>query len=132
MILDKENLFSNAQVLTTTAASTNIIDLGTAKDHGPGNPLILLVQVVVTFAGLTSMAVVVQTDSAEGMGTVETLHTSAAIAAASLIAGYKYRVALPQEGLKRYLRLSYTISGTASGGSAVTAGIVPSLAKSFA
>ena len=39
MILDKENLFSDDQALTTTAVSENVIDTGAAKDVGPGEPL---------------------------------------------------------------------------------------------
>lgn len=132
MLLDKENLFSDAQAITATAVSTNVVDLGTAKDHGPGEVLNLLVQVTENFATLTSLTVALQTDTVEGFGSVEVVAQTAAIAAAALKAGYEFKLAIPRQGLKRFLRLNYTVGGSNATAGKITAGVVPSLEQSFA
>ncbi len=110
MILDKQNEFSDAQALTATAASTNIIDtsvLGDAK-----NELYLVVQVSTKLASSGTSAtldIILQHDSAVGFGTVATLATLAQIAEATLVAGYRcWAIRLPA-GAKRYLRMYYTV-----------------------
>jgi hypothetical protein len=60
MIFDMQTLLSDAQAITATAASTNIIDLGPinagfARDIGKGRHIPLRVQVVEAFNNLTSL-----------------------------------------------------------------------------
>ena len=43
MILDAQNQFSSAQALTATADSTNVIDLGVAREIGVGEPMCVLI-----------------------------------------------------------------------------------------
>ncbi len=131
MLLDKQNLMSEAQAITADATSTNIIDLGDTKDHGPGEPLELLVQVVETFNNLTTMHVSVQTDGDSGWGSPVDLGNSGEIALASLVAGYTFKVSIPYDGLERYLGLHYDVTGTAPTAGKITAGIVPSREKSY-
>lgn len=127
MYIDYQNMFSNGQAVTVTAASTNVLDLG--ANHAYIQPLFekglvkILCQVVTTFTGATSMSVALQTDSAEGFGTVDTLYTTAAIAEASLVAGYQYRIGGFPLGIKRYVRLNYTVVGT-HGAGAIDAALV--------
>jgi hypothetical protein len=125
MFLDKETILSEDQALTTTANSTNVVDLSgvDTKDVAPGEPLDLLVQVTADLTGGTSVAVTVETDDDEAFGSATTVATSAAIAAATLVAGYRFAVALPAQGLERYLRLTYTIVGTFSAGT-VSAAVI--------
>ena len=116
MIIDKDNLFSDGQAVTATAVSTNAIDLGEAGD-AIGQEL--TIHVVVSgkddFATLTSLTVQVQT-SETGVTTPTDSYTdvllSAAIPVASLKAGKEvFTVRVPQ-GLKRYVRLKYTVTGS--------------------
>ena len=114
MWIDKLNRFSNLQALTATAASTDILDLGADRDVGNGEPieLVIVVGTALTSAGASTLVAALQTDSAEGFGTVETLIQTPAIPKASLVAGYEVlKVKLPL-GIKRYLRVYYTV-GTA-------------------
>ena len=57
MLLDAQNLFSDAQAITATAASTNVIDTGSAKDDGKGAGVPLLIQCVEDFDNLTSLTI---------------------------------------------------------------------------
>lgn len=126
MILDKENLFSDAQAVTATAPSTNVIDLGAVRDVGKGNELELLIAVTTTVlaaGGASTTTFSLQTDTAEGFGTAVTLWTSAAIGKADLVAGYQIKVRVPR-GVKRYLRLLYTVATNDLTAGAFTAGIL--------
>lgn len=117
MILDKLNTFSDAQAVTTTAASTNVIDLGplthgnTIRDIGAGEPVYLYVSVgaAATAGGAATVSIAFQTDTAENFGTAVTLFTSPTFALADMAAGAQLiRIAVPR-GVKRYLRLNYTV-----------------------
>ena len=57
MLLDMETLFSNAQAVTATGASTNVIHtaFGKLKEIAFGTPLPMLIQVVETFKGCNSV-----------------------------------------------------------------------------
>lgn len=118
MIFDKQSLLSNAQAITVTAASTNVIDLGPiatgiTRDIGKGTDIPLLIQVVEKFtaAGAATLTIDLQTDSVENFASPKTVWTSGAIAVADLVAG---KVVIPeaiQRGTdERYLRLNYTVA----------------------
>lgn len=140
MIFDMQSLFSDGQAITDTAGSTNVIDLGAmgvpygskeapARDIGKGHKIPMLVQVVQAFAGLTSLAVSVETsdDPAFGSG-VKTHATSGAIPVAKLKAGYKFFPDIvpmaDDDGMGRYMRLKYTKVGPSASAGKITAGIV--------
>lgn len=122
MLLDAKLLMSNQQAITATAASTDVIDRGDAKDVGRAGDIPLLVQVTETFNNLTSLAIAIQTDSDSGFGTAVTLAT-VTVALADLKAGYQLPIITLPKGVKRYLRLNYTVTGTAPTTGKVTAGI---------
>jgi len=127
MILDKENLLSDDQAVTTTAASTNVLDLEGSGlgDMSPGEALDLMCQVSnADFAGGTSIAVAVQTATDDAFTSPITLFTTAAIVTASLIQGYKFALGKLPEGASRYLRFNYVVVGTMTAGN-LTGGIVP-------
>lgn len=68
MLLDAQNLFSDAQAVTAAADSTNIIDLGAVRDIGTGEPLYIMisVDVAMTDAGNDSaITVALQGDSTD-------------------------------------------------------------------
>ena len=120
-ILDNELTFSNAQAVTATAASSNVVDLGVDRDIGVGEPVYFAVQVGTGFAGLTSLTVTLQTSADNS--TWSTLYQSAALPVASLGAGAQpVRVVVPSP-TKRYLRVNYTVAGTGTAGT-VTASLL--------
>ncbi len=135
MILDTTLVFSDRQAVTASAPSTNTIDLGVTgtqfgataplvRDISLGNPLDLSVSVSLPFAGLTALQVSVQ--SSNDAVTWTSIDTSAAIPAAQLVSGYQFDVPkLIQAATGRYLRLYFTVTGTATQG-AINAAIVAS------
>lgn len=135
MIFDKQSLFSDAQAITATAASTNVIDLGAPgsvingnaveRDLGAGMPVKLQMQVVEDFDNLTSLTVALQNCDAEGFGSGVVTVLSTTIVLADLIEGKHIPPQyIPQGTNLRYLRAQYTVTGTAPTAGKVTAGIV--------
>lgn len=128
MIFDRQTLLSDAQAITATAASTNAIDLGPigtgmVRDIGKGRATPLMIQVVEDFNNLTSLAVALQVDNDAAFGSPKTVWSST-IALADLKAG---KVIVPEfitRGTdERYMRLNYTVTGTAPTTGKVTAGV---------
>jgi hypothetical protein len=135
MIYDNTLLFSDGQAVTTTAPSTNVVDLGPTgtpfgstvpltRDVGIGEKAVpLSVRVTTAFAGLTSLQVVVQT-SADNSTWID-VEASRAVPAAELVAGFQFHVPdyIPEGVRRRYMRLNYVVVGTGTAG-AITAGAV--------
>lgn len=122
MLLDQQALFSAAQAITATAASTNVIDTGSNKDVGKYGDIPLLIQVVEGFNNLTSLNVTVQTDDNSAFSSAADV-LSMTIPLASLVLGYKSPVITLPMKMERYIRLNYTVTGTAPTTGKVTAGI---------
>lgn len=118
MILDADLVFSNKQAVTATAESTNALDLGVAGD-AIGQELTIHVVVDTVFATLTSLTVSLETSANNSDWT--TVLSGPAIAAASLTKGASiFCVRVPQ-GLSRYVRMKYTVTGDAATTGKVTA-----------
>lgn len=127
MILDEQALFSDNQEVKDTAASTNIIKVG--GDIGKGTPVEVLVQIMETFTGLTSLEVKVETcDTAEGSYTV--LASTGAVAVANLKEGSRLPIKFLPMGIKKFLRLNYVVTGSGTAGK-LTAGIVDGVPESY-
>lgn len=111
MILDNNLMFSDAQAITVTAASTNVIDLGADRDLGIADiDVFIKVGAAFTAAGAGTLVIDLQTDNDVAFGTAVSLFATAAIAKATLVAGYiPFRIKLPQ-ATKRYLRFNYTVA----------------------
>lgn len=111
-MIDNSLVFSAEQAVTTTAASTNVV-----KTNGGDVPnrLFLVVRVDTAFAGCTSVTPSVETDDAEAFSSAETVATFPTYPVASLTAGMVGIIPLPL-GLKDYLRMKYTVVGTATAG----------------
>jgi len=127
MITDSLLRVSTDQALTTTAVSTNTIDLSQIRDIGEGDDLFMNFAVTAALTGGTSVKfeVIGATNAALSSGVV-VLGSSDAIVTASLVAGYNAAVRMnPQIASTgtRYIGARYTISGTYSAGT-VTADIV--------
>jgi hypothetical protein len=111
MIIDAQNLFSDAQAVTAAAASTNYIDLGAVRNIGVGENLYVAVTVDVALSDSGSDSTV--TVALEGDSTTtftpdasQTLFIIPALAAA----GQKYYARISPELASnyRYLQLKYT------------------------
>lgn len=137
-LFDAAGLFSDNQAITATAASTNSVDFGAAGtpvgalgavvgDLGLSE-IEILCAVTETFATLTSLAVSVEMDDNSSFSSATTLVSSQAVAAASLVAGYKFRIpcGIPEGATERYIRLKYTVAGSNATAGKVFAGIVAS------
>lgn len=135
MIFDTQSMFSDKQAITATAASTNVIDFGEpmtpkhakaaiTQDIGRGKAIPIRVQVTEDFNTLTSLTVAMQVDSDEAFGSAETVATFT-VPLADLEAGYVLPLQFLPTGIKkRYMRLNYTVTGTAPTAGAITAGLV--------
>ena len=123
MLFDAKVLFSNQQAITATAASTDSVDRGDTKDVGAAGDVPIAIQVTESFNNLTSLKVDIQTDTVSGFGSAVTL-ASMTVLLADLKAGYQLPVITLPKGCKQFLRLNYTVTGTAPTTGKVTAGIV--------
>jgi hypothetical protein len=108
MMYDKLNTFGTDHVVTTTAASTDIVDLGAARDMGNGEPLELVITQSVTASGAARVTFTLETDDTAGFSSPVVLASSGAIGKAALPAGTEVlRVKVPLD-VERYLRTNYT------------------------
>lgn len=109
--VDAQNLYSDAQALTVTAASTNIIDHGQDRNLGVGEPLVVVVTVDVAAAGGGTLTIAIQADDNSGFASPGTVATTAAIAAAALTAGALVVIPVPPDlATERFSRLNYTMA----------------------
>lgn len=123
MRLDYENLFSHEQAITADAASSNVIDLHEDRNIGVGYPLGIAIVVTEDFATNDALTVTVETADNEAFDEGEVDLVSAEAAVAELTAGYKFPILYVPRGVKRFVRLSYTVSGSNATAGAVTAGL---------
>lgn len=136
MLFDSLGLFSNAQVVTSSAASTNIVDFGApgtpkggyaalARDLGKGQLLPVRVQIVTAMDALTSLKVAWQMDDDSAFGSATTVLETEAIALATLVSGYVFNIQnVPLLSTERYGRFYYTVAGSANVAGTITAGIL--------
>jgi hypothetical protein len=112
MILDKTLELSLAQAVTATAVSTNVVDIGSARNIGTGEDLFLYIKVDVATqaAGAATVNFQLQVDDNSGMSSPATLLDSGAIAKASLTAGAVFKYKLPTGAFERYLALNYLVT----------------------
>lgn len=134
MILDRQVLFSDAQAITATAASTNIVDLGVMGKTHPGAVTLkrkigvmdipLLFQVVEAFNNLTSLKVAIETDEDVAFGSPKVVAEFTILLADLTLGKQLPYVVVPRYLTERYLRFNYTVTGAAPTTGKVTAGIV--------
>lgn len=124
MYVDSQELFSDAQAVTATAISTNVLDLNAAsntnvpllQDIGIGEDIYLVVTTQTTATDTSSdatMTVTLESDSTANLATSPTVHISTgalafatyATAGTTIFAGR-----LPSGNYERYLGVRYTIA----------------------
>ncbi len=115
MLLDQNLVFSDAQALRATGASTNVVDLMAAGDAAPGR-LVVIAHADTAFAGATQVVVALQTASKADFSDAATLG-SITLSGTQLADTEKNLFALGiPVGMKRYLRVYYTVTGTVTAG----------------
>ena len=129
MITDSLLRVSEDQAVTSTAYSTNTIDLSVARDIGEGTPLYMNFAVTTALANGTSVKFEVITSASASLGTPTVIGSSAVIATAALTLGKNIVVRLNPDIAgkgQRYLGARYTVAGTFNAGK-VTADVVETI-----
>jgi len=110
MIIDKNLQVSNAQAVTVTAPSTDVIDFGQATpDIGMDDMsnMVITTSEAAAAVGAATVTFSVQ-DSADNVTFADVVVT-AAIPKATLVAGYQHIIPMPYT-LRRYCRVNYTVA----------------------
>lgn len=127
MILDKLLMFSEAQAVTATAASADVIDLGpidgTRRDIGVGYPLEFWTTVNTTATAAGAATVNVQLQTSLDNSTWTTIASSGDLALSSLVAGKRIVSQKVPSGVQKYLRVNYTVGTGPLTAGAFTSGI---------
>ena len=132
MILDLQTMFSDDQALTTTAVSTNVIDLTAAqtppyqnalvRDIGPGTPIDILIQLTVASGG-TSPTLIAQLQKDDNVGFASAVVVAVSATLAGGLVGDRLSIRYMPDGTdEQFIRLNYVTGGT-SPTHTVTAGI---------
>ena len=118
MLLDKQNIFSDAQNVIASVVSTNSIKFGKADV----SYLPVIVQVVSDFVGHTNVSVDVETSETSAF-TNPTVLATFGLPVAKMKEGARLPLSYLPKGNLGYMRLKYNVSGTGTSGK-ITAGIV--------
>lgn len=125
-ILDAQNLYSDAQAVTTTAASTNVIDHGIDGNLGVGEPMVVVISLDVAADdadGDETYVAALQADSVVGFGSA--VEVGSVTITRGDAAGTRYFIPVPpSETMDRFSRLNFTHGGT-SPSATYTARLVP-------
>lgn len=122
MIIDANNVLSDGQAVTATAPSTNVIDLGAPgtpfgapaaveQDIGKANEIPLAFICQQAFNNLTSLQVDLQVSSDNA--TFVTVASRLYLLAELVVGSLNFPAEISVGTNKRYLRLNYTVTGTA-------------------
>ena len=111
-MLDENLKFSENQAITATAASTNVIDLGLDRAVSFGTPVSLLIRIKESFNNLTSIKFAVETSATSAFSSTVEL-ASSTVALAALVKGAIVPMTFLPAGNKGFVRLKYTVNGTA-------------------
>lgn len=116
MITDALHTFSNAQAVTVTALGTDVLDLGVARDLGPGTPLRVAfgVAAAVTAAGAATVTFEIVTGVDAAITTPTVIGSSGPIGKADLTLGRPPIVVIVPPAVvsqlgQRYFGVRYTV-----------------------
>lgn len=114
MIIDKLLTFSSGQALTATAASDSYVDQLAAGSPAANDEMYLVVRcgTLLDSSGEAAvLKVALETDSDSGFATALVEVMSVTIAEANIAANSILWAAKLPRGLKRYIRVKYTVTG---------------------
>ena len=129
MITDKLLRVSEDQAITTTAVSTDTIDLSVARDIGEGTALYMNFAVTTALANGTSVKFEVITSANANLSSPTVIGSSDVILTAALTEGKNIVARLNPEIAgkgQRFLGARYTVAGTFNAGK-VTADVVETI-----
>lgn len=139
MIQDKKNMFDEANAITATRNSTNVILTGSpgalARNVGVGEELTISITVDETFtaAGAGTLTIAIVTDDNAALTSPTILYQTAALALAALVAAQEpIHLKVPIATYEAYLGLVYTVATGPMTAGKVTAGIVHDIQRSKA
>lgn len=143
MYLDGQNMFDSNRALSgmafgATYPSTNGIDLNSQTTDQLGNTgsivkdphrgligeLFAQITATATSGGAPTIVLNVIQSAASDLSSPTILASTSAIALATLVAGYRFRIELPQGVTQRYLGVSYTIATANYTGGTISTGFV--------
>lgn len=110
MFIDKNLQVSDAQAVTVTAASTDVIDFGQTNPNvgmDDRSSMVITVDTAAEAVGAATVTFAVQ-DSADNSSFADVAVTTA-IGKATLVAGYQHVIPMPTK-LRRYCRVNYTVA----------------------
>jgi hypothetical protein len=117
MNIDRQLLFSDEQAVTTTAVSTDKIDLGrVGREVGAGEEMWLygIVEEAATASGSATVTFDLNLSAAADLSSPTTVFSTGAIGKATLIVGYEFfrlrLPILPVNTTLRYLGINYTVA----------------------
>lgn len=139
MIISMQDIFSDSQgPITASAASTNILDIGAAgTPYGAPGPvnrdlgnypkhIDMDVRVTQAFNNLTSLKIALETDDNAGFASAkEVASRTYLLAEINSIKQLQFPSALIRGVDEQFLRLNYTVAGTAPSTGKIFAAIVP-------
>lgn len=135
MLFSAQQLFSDNQVITGDAASTNILDTLSAgtpydgysaieKNLGKGVPIPLSVRVTEAFNTLTSLNVILEADNDVAFGSATVIRTVNVLLAGLTVGADIDLRHIPKGVKERYVRLRYDVVGTDPTLGKIHAGVV--------
>lgn len=125
MIVDNTLVFSDSQAITATAGSTNVVDIGAAgtaygasaavpRDIGKGTEIPMYVSVTQAFNNLTSLKITMESDDNAAFSSAKEIGSKTyLLAELTLGARLSFPAEIPEGADEQYLRLNYTVTGTA-------------------
>jgi hypothetical protein len=125
-MIDAKLLFqSSAQSITASAASTDTVDFGRARDLGSGEPVDVQTVIGTAFAGagFTNLRISLQGANASNFSDENTIG-EIEVAAASLTAGSVHTLRVSSSGTYRYYRVYYTVVGSNPSAGTVQSAVV--------
>lgn len=146
MYIDSQTLFSDAQAVTSTAISTNVLDLNAAsnsnvpllQDIGIGEEVYLVVQTTTTITDTGSdatLTVTLESDSTANLATSATVHLSTgalAFATYATAGSIIFQGKLPVGNYERYLGVRYTVASGPFTAGAITAFLTKDIQRNIA
>ena len=131
MIIDKQNMVASAQAVTASAASTDYIDLGAARDLGlsMGLRMHVVTNTTATAAGAATVQFQLQFATDAAFTTPVIVSQTDAIGKAALVAGASFVLPIPPGSQYRYCRVYFNVGTGPLTAGAFTAFVTTALQK---